>query len=83
VYGLNYKDRREAALAWLQKHGNPYVLSVVDDNGRVGIDYGVYGTPETYLIDREGVIRFKHVGPLTPRVVERTLLPLLRSLGAS
>ena len=83
VYGLNYKDRRDAAIAWLGKHGDPYVLSVVDDTGRVGIDYGVYGTPETYLIDRDGVIRFKHVGPLTPAVVERTLLPMVRRLGAT
>ncbi len=83
VYGLNYKDKQEAATAWLARHGNPYVLSVVDASGRTGIDYGVYGTPETYLIDKQGVIRFKHVGPLTQQVVERTLLPLIEKLRQS
>ncbi|MBC7781847.1 MAG: DsbE family thiol:disulfide interchange protein [Proteobacteria bacterium] len=83
VYGLNYKDKQDAATAWLARHGNPYVLSVVDANGRVGIDYGVYGTPETYLIDKQGVIRFKHVGPLDPALVERTLLPMIEKLRRS
>ena len=83
VYGLNYKDKQDAATAWLKRHGDPYVLSVVDASGRVGIDYGVYGTPETYVIDKQGVIRFKHVGPLNPQVVERTLLPLIAKLRAS
>ena len=83
VYGLNYKDQPADAIGLLQKSGNPYVLSVSDTDGRVGIDYGVYGTPETYLIDRQGVIRFKHVGPLNPQVVERTLLPLIEKLRAS
>jgi len=83
VYGLNYKDKEAAATAWLRRHGDPYILSVVDPTGRVGIDYGVYGTPETYLIDKQGVIRFKHVGPLNPQVVERTLLPLIAKLRAS
>jgi cytochrome c biogenesis protein CcmG/thiol:disulfide interchange protein DsbE len=83
VYGLNYKDKPDAATAWLARNGNPYLLSVVDPTGRVGIDYGVYGTPETYLIDKQGVIRFKHVGPLNPQVVERTLLPLIQKLRAS
>lgn len=83
VYGLNYKDKEAAATAWLKRHGDPYRLSVVDPTGRVGIDYGVYGTPETYVIDKQGVIRFKHVGPLNPQVVERTLLPLIEKLRAS
>jgi len=83
VYGLNYKDKASAATAWLARHGDPYVLSVVDPTGRIGIDYGVYGTPETYLIDKQGVIRFKHVGPLSPQVVERTLLPLIEKLRKS
>ena len=83
VYGLNYKDKHDAATGWLARHGNPYVLSVVDGSGRVGIDYGVYGTPETYVIDKQGVIRFKHVGPLNPQIVERTLIPLIEKLRRS
>lgn len=81
IYGLNYKDKREDAIAWLNELGNPYVVSAADNDGRVGIDYGVYGAPETYLIDREGVIRFKHVGPLTPEVIEKSILPLASSLN--
>jgi cytochrome c biogenesis protein CcmG, thiol:disulfide interchange protein DsbE len=80
IVGLNYKDEREAALKWLQKHGNPYTLSAQDGEGRVGIDYGVYGVPETYLIDQNGVIRFKKIGAVTPRVVEEEILPLIRKL---
>ena len=70
----------ERAGAWLSQHGNPYALSVLDLDGRVGIDYGVYGVPETYVIDRAGVIRFKHIGPLTPDVFGSRLLPLVRAL---
>jgi cytochrome c biogenesis protein CcmG/thiol:disulfide interchange protein DsbE len=80
IYGLNYKDRPDAAAAWLGKHGNPYTLSIVDEDGRVGIDYGVYGVPETFLIDKQGVIRFKQIGPVTPEVIKRKLLPLIRQL---
>ena len=71
VYGLNYKDKREDALAWLKEFGNPYLLSATDTDGRVGIDYGVYGVPETYLIDRDGVIRYKQIGPMTPEVLQK------------
>ena len=81
LYGLNYKDQRDDAIAWLNELGNPYRLSAVDLDGRVGIDYGVYGAPETYLIDREGLIRFKHVGPLTPEVIQNKILPLARDLS--
>ena len=81
LYGLNYKDQRNDAVAWLNELGNPYRLSAVDLDGRVGIDYGVYGAPETYLIDREGVIRFKHIGPLTPEVIQKKILPLVRDLS--
>ena len=80
IYGLNYKDGRDAAIKWLGKHGNPYTLSVVDPDGRVGIDYGVYGVPETYVIDKQGVIRFKQIGPVTPQVLEQKILPLVRQL---
>ena len=76
IYGLNYKDKREDALAWLGKHGNPYTISIQDADGRVGIDYGVYGVPETYLIDKNGVIRYKRIGPVTPEIFEQKILPL-------
>jgi cytochrome c biogenesis protein CcmG/thiol:disulfide interchange protein DsbE len=81
IYGLNYKDKREDALSWLGELGDPYVLSVSDNDGRVGIDYGVYGAPETYLIDRDGVIRFKQIGPVTPDIWEKTILPLAQQLS--
>jgi cytochrome c biogenesis protein CcmG, thiol:disulfide interchange protein DsbE len=81
LYGLNYKDQRNDALSWLNELGDPYLLSAADLDGRVGIDYGVYGAPETYLIDREGVIRFKHIGPLTPDIIQGKLLPLARELS--
>lgn len=77
IVGLNYKDEPEAARGWLARFGNPYMKSAVDADGKVGIDYGVYGVPETYLIDAEGVIRFKQIGPVTPRIVEERIRPLL------
>jgi len=80
LIGLDYKDQRPDALAWLKQHGNPYVLSVSDTDGRVGIDYGVYGVPETYVIDQAGIIRYKHVGPLTPEVVQTLIDPMLKGL---
>ena len=80
IYGLNYKDQRADALKWLQQFGDPYALSIVDAEGRVGIDYGVYGVPETYLIDKAGVIRFKQIGPVTQDVLEKTILPLVKEL---
>ena len=79
IYGINYKDKEEAALAWLAELGNPYTRIGADD-GRVGIDWGVYGVPETFLVDRLGRIRYKHVGPLTPADVEQTILPLVARL---
>jgi cytochrome c biogenesis protein CcmG/thiol:disulfide interchange protein DsbE len=81
IYGLAYKDNRENALAFLGSRGNPYVLSIQDVDGRVGIDYGVYGVPESYLIDKAGVVRFKHIGPITSHVVERTILPMVERLS--
>jgi cytochrome c biogenesis protein CcmG/thiol:disulfide interchange protein DsbE len=74
---------RERSLRFLQRQGNPYSLSVLDLDGRVGIDYGVYGVPETYLIDKQGVIRYKRVGPLTPQILQDTLLPLIQKWEAS
>jgi len=80
ILGLNYKDRSEDAQRWLKQFGDPYQLSVVDADGRIGIDYGVYGVPETYLIDAEGVIRYKQIGPITPAVLEQKILPLAMTL---
>ena len=80
IYGLNYKDKPDEARAWLKQFGDPYVLSLVDEKGRIGIDYGVYGVPETYVIDREGVIRYKKIGPVTPETVREKILPLLKQL---
>ena len=82
IVGLNYKDKREDAVAWLQKFGNPYELSAWDIDGRVGIDYGVYGAPETFLIDKQGVIRHKQIGPITPEALEKVIIPLIRKLNA-
>lgn len=83
IYGLNYKDQREAGLKWLAEHGNPYVISAYDQDGRVGIDYGVYGVPETFLIDKNGVIRYKHIGPVTPDALKDIILPKVRELNAA
>jgi len=80
VYGLNYKDDRRDALAWLARLGDPYTMSIMDRDGRIGIDYGVYGVPETYVIDKRGVIRYKQIGPVTPEILEAKILPLVRKL---
>lgn len=80
IYGLNYKDEREAALGWLDRLGNPYTASAFDAEGKTGIDWGVYGVPETFIIDKRGIIRYKHTGPVTEDALEKTLLPLIRQL---
>lgn len=80
IYGLNYKDRREDAVRWLAQFGNPYEVSAFDVEGDVGLDYGVYGVPETYIIDREGIIRHKVIGPLTVETLNEEVLPLIREL---
>lgn len=80
VYGLNYKDQGPAARNWLARLGDPYQATLVDADGRVGIDWGVYGVPETFIIDRSGTVRFKHTGPLTPEVVRKRIEPLLKEL---
>ena len=82
LYGLNYKDKREDGLAWLARFGNPYKASLFDIDGRVGIDFGVYGVPETFVIDKQGVIRFKQIGPVTPEVLRDRIEPLLKQLNA-
>ena len=82
IYGMDYKDKREDGEAWLRNHGNPYALVVSDSEGRVGIDYGVYGVPETYLIDKQGIIRHKQIGAVTPEILDETILPLIKELQA-
>lgn len=78
LVGLDYKDRQGAA--WLAAGGDPYRAALDDADGRVGLEWGVYGVPETFVVDRAGRVRFKHVGPLTPAVIEGQVLPLVRSL---
>ncbi len=80
IVGLNYKDGREDGTGWLRQFGNPYLTSAFDNDGRVGIDYGVYGVPETFVIDKRGVVRMKYTGPLTREAVEQKLLPLIKEL---
>ena len=81
LYGLNYKDPRDEALRWLKQFGDPYDMSVADVDGRIGINYGVYGVPETYVIDKAGVIRYKHIGPVNNEVLKKTLMPLIAELN--
>jgi cytochrome c biogenesis protein CcmG, thiol:disulfide interchange protein DsbE len=81
IYGLDYKDDPNAGRTWLQQNGNPYTASIVDRDGRVGIDYGVYGVPETFVVDKEGVIRYKQIGPLSVTSLQQKILPLVRELG--
>ena len=80
LVGLDYKDTDPDARRWLAEQGDPYLLTAVDADGRVGIDYGVYGVPETYVIDRAGTIRYKHVGPMTPDILQAKILPLIQEL---
>ncbi len=81
IVGLDYKDQIADAKNWLAKLGDPYLFSVVDADGRVGIDYGVYGVPETYVIDKAGMIRLKHTGPITPESLKKQILPLVAELS--
>lgn len=83
VIGLDYKDKRADALQFLGKNGDPYKLSAFDGDGRVGIDYGVYGVPETFVIDKNGVIRHKQIGPITREALRNTILPLINELNKS
>ena len=80
IYGINYKDKPEDATAWLQRLGNPYTRIGADREGRAAIEWGVYGVPETFVIDREGRIRYRHVGPVQPRDLDEKILPLLAEL---
>lgn len=80
IYGLDYKDKQADAEQWLRDGGDPYTLSAVDRDGRIGIDYGVYGVPETYVIDKQGIIRYKQIGPVTPMSLQEKILPLVAEL---
>jgi len=80
IYGLNYKDQRADAMGWLRNLGDPYTKSISDIDGRVGMDYGVYGVPETYVIDKEGVIRYKQIGPVTVDALKIKIMPLIKEL---
>jgi cytochrome c biogenesis protein CcmG/thiol:disulfide interchange protein DsbE len=80
IYGINYKDAEKDAKRWLRDLGDPYTRIGVDEDGRAAIEWGVYGVPETFVVDREGTIRFKQVGPLTEEVLEESIRPLLRDL---
>jgi cytochrome c biogenesis protein CcmG/thiol:disulfide interchange protein DsbE len=82
IYGLNYKDQPDDAKRWLAQFGDPYKFSLVDFDGRVGIDYGVYGVPETFVVDKQGVIRHKVIGPVTPKILSECLSPLTQLLNA-
>lgn len=82
IVGLNYRDRQQYAIDWLQDNGDPYAFSLLDENGRFGIDLGVYGAPETYLVDADGVIRFRHIRVLDEGVWEREFAPAIAELRA-
>lgn len=81
IVGLNYKDKREQALAWLKYYGNPYVSNAFDEQGKIAIDWGVYGTPETFVIDTKGIIRYRHVGPLDWTTWQNVLWPIVQKLS--
>lgn len=83
IYGMDYKDQPSDARRWLRDLGNPYTAVVQDVDGRMGIEFGVYGVPETFVIDKAGIIRYKQIGPLTPNVLRDTILPLVRKLNAA
>ena len=80
IYGLNYKDNMADARQYLVEHGNIYLANAVDVSGRVGIEWGVYGVPETFVVDKKGIIRYKHIGVVTPQDAEEKLLPLIGQL---
>jgi len=83
IHGLNYKDKPEDAAQWLATLGDPYTRAGADIDGRVGIEWGVYGVPETFVIDRDGTIAYKHIGPLSAQIVSETILPLIERLRAN
>ena len=80
IIGLNYKDPSKDAKAWLKQFGNPYMASIIDLDGRVGIDWGVYGVPETFIIGKDGLIKYKHIGPVTQESLDAEVIPMLKQL---
>lgn len=80
IHGINYKDKQQDAAQWLDKLGDPYTMTGADIDGRVGIDWGVYGVPETFVIDKQGRIAYKQIGPVTVQVIEEKILPLIEQL---
>jgi cytochrome c biogenesis protein CcmG, thiol:disulfide interchange protein DsbE len=78
VVGYNYKDTGDDALRWLEQFGNPFALIVQDLDGTAALDWGIYGAPETFVIDAKGIVRFKHIGPLTPEIVETSIRPIIQ-----
>ncbi len=82
VYGMNYKDTRKDALEWLKQYENPYKLIAFDPEGRTGIDFGLYGVPETYVVDQKGIIRYKHIGPISREDMDKKIVPLVEELKA-
>lgn len=80
VVGYNYKDPAEDALRWLDQFGNPFALIVQDEDGTAALDWGIYGAPETFVIDAKGIVRFKHIGPLTPEIVETSIRPIMQEV---
>jgi cytochrome c biogenesis protein CcmG/thiol:disulfide interchange protein DsbE len=83
IYGLNYKDEVDDAIQWLKDWGNPYAKSLSDLDGRVGIDFGVYGVPETFILDKQGVIRYKHIGPISSDSIKNEIVPLILELKSA
>ena len=82
IFGMDYKDKREDGMAVLRASGNPYALVLSDAEGRVGIEYGVYGVPETYVIDKQGIIKYKQIGAVTPKALREKILPFVKELQA-
>lgn len=80
IIGINWKDKTELAMLWLEESGNPYSEVLVDSVGKTAIDFGVYGAPETFLVDEEGVIKYKHIGPLSPQIWNREIIPIIHTM---
>jgi cytochrome c biogenesis protein CcmG, thiol:disulfide interchange protein DsbE len=83
LYGINYNDQSNKAIAWLERNQNPFEFNIVDDKGTLAIDLGVYGAPETFVIDRDGVIQYRHVGALTREIWDREIYPVIELLKAT
>ena len=79
IFGLNWRDSRPEAMQWLEALGDPYIVSAFDEDGRIGIDWGVYGAPESFLVDADGIVIYKHIAPLTPEIWQREFLPLINA----